>query len=289
MENNNYGIKGILKELKEKRISTISASWVFYFVLAIIPIFVLLLIAFSFFNVEIAGLKSILPNETMSLLNEIFITASDITKGFTVFFLISVIYSCAKLIQRLSFDGQFIYDVNKNIKQNILKRILAVISVFVLFIIFILIAFLLSYGKNFISGLLNGNSYVNYIFIFSFTFIVSYGIIILLNIFIICPQKIKLKEVILGSFISLFIIVLGTIAFTFYLRLIDGYNAFYGSLASIFVFMLWSYIVMYGLVFGAIINSIIHKRGKIYVKNTKSNQDLRQKGKSGKQLVVNCK
>jgi membrane protein len=85
----------------------------------------------------------------------------------------------------------------------------------------------------------------------------GYFIIVVLNKFI-SPVRLKFKQLWLGSLVSLFIIVLGTIAFVIYLRYFKSYNAFYGSLTAIIVFLLWTYIVMLGLVGGVIVNTEVY-------------------------------
>ena len=55
-----------------------------------------------------------------------------------------------------------------------------------------------------------------------------------------------------GSLVSLFIMVFGTIGFIVYVRFFGTYNAFYGSLAAIVVFLIWTYILMLGICVGPI-------------------------------------
>jgi membrane protein len=93
---------------------------------------------------------------------------------------------------------------------------------------------------------------------FSTIILFSFLIIIMLNKFI-CPVKVKFKQLALGSVCSLFVIVLGTIFFALYLRFFNSYNVFYGSLASIIVFLLWANILMFGLALGVVVNSIYNK------------------------------
>jgi membrane protein len=64
--------------------------------------------------------------------------------------------------------------------------------------------------------------------------------------------------------------VLGTIGFTVYLRFFSSYNAFYGSLATVIIFLLWAYILMLALAVGVIINMKSYKKHSIKInKNQK--------------------
>ena len=93
----------------------------------------------------------------------------------------------------------------------------------------------------------------------------------MLNKFI-CPHKLKFKEMAIGAMVSLGAIVLGTIGFALYLRFFNSYNAFYGSLAGIIVFLLWAYILMVGLVAGVIVNVMLKQKNqhKKILKNNKN-------------------
>ena len=76
------------------------------------------------------------------------------------------------------------------------------------------------------------------------------------------PVKQPTKELFFGSFISLCTIVIGTLGLSLYLRFFNSYNAFYGSLAGILVFLIWAYIVMVGLVVGVIVNKRAFDKAK---------------------------
>ena len=55
----------------------------------------------------------------------------------------------------------------------------------------------------------------------------GYAVIVLLNRFI-SPIKLRLSDCSVGAFLSLSVVVLGTIGLTVYLRYFNNYNAFYG-------------------------------------------------------------
>ena len=82
---------------------------------------------------------------------------------------------------------------------------------------------------------------------------------------IISPKKLNAFALSFSGLISLAIMVFGTIGLILYIRFFSNYNAFYGSLAGIIVFLLWTYFMMIGLVVGAIINGKVAER---HLKNT---------------------
>ena len=83
----------------------------------------------------------------------------------------------------------------------------------------------------------------------------------LLNKYV-CPSKTPTSAVCSGSLISLAIIYIGTIVLGLYLNFFGLNNAFYGSLAGIVAFLLWSYILMTGLVIGTIFGYYLSKKNQ---------------------------
>lgn len=250
-----------LYTFRTKRLITVASSWVFFFLLSVVPLLFLLISAFGVFGVDIAtGLVSRLPEEFRSAGQAIIETANKVSKEATIFFVITSIISCSSLLNRMSKDGDSIYGIRSKRKIGIFRRIWAIVALAVLFAVFLLSAIFVLFGSIVIEYLGWGRikGLVTLLFFTLLIFIV-YVIIILLNLFI-SPMRIKLREVLLGSFLSLVTIVIGTIGFIIFLRYFHSYNAFYGSLASIIVFLLWAYIVMLGLVSGAILNMILVKK-----------------------------
>ena len=250
----------IVSVFTEKRLTTVVGAWVYYFLLSVIPMSFLLITAFSVFKVNIAEeLVSFLPEEFKLAGEAIAKTAENASNSATFLFIVTVIFSCTSLLNQMSKDGDFIYGVSGK-KRGIFRRLWAVIALGVLFVSFLGSAFLFAFGLRIFSNTnISNKSYLlSTIFIFTLIMVLGYAVIILLNKFI-CPIKLKIKKCCLGALLSLFIIVIGTIGFTLYLRFFANYNAFYGSLAGLVVFLLWTYILMLGLVMGVIVNMQILK------------------------------
>lgn len=265
-------INSAYKTISEKRLTTVAGAWVYYFLIALIPLAFLVVTAFSVFKVSLTtDLVSRLPMELREIGNVIALTAENASKGATVFFVITVIFSCTTLLNQMSKDGDFIYGTHSKIKRGLMRRLFALIALALMFFLFLALAFLLAFSPSvkiyFLSS--EKNQILLNIFIFSIVILFCYGIIITLNAFI-CPKKVKITTHLLGSLVSLCIMVLGTIGFIVYLRYFARYNLFYGSLASIIIFLLWAYILMVGLVVGVVINMKIYRlklKGEKHVKN----------------------
>lgn len=268
-------VKSFLKDLKEKRLTTVAGAWVYYFLAAVIPIAFLLVTAFGIFGVNLSvELVSRLPEEFRPAGQAIATAAENASKGVTVFFVITVIFSCTTFLNQMSKDGDFIYGIRSKIKRGIMRRVMAILALATLFALFLGAAFLFAFGnmlffaaeKSMRSGLLFT------VLAFLTVILFGYAVIVLLNRFI-SPIKLRLSDCSVGAFLSLSVVVLGTIGLTVYLRYFNNYNAFYGSLAAVLIFLLWAYISMLGLVSGVILNMRLFKNN--VRKNKKSLKNIR--------------
>ena len=273
-------IRSFLELITEKRLTTVAGAWVFFFLTSVIPIMFLLITAFGVFGVNLSlEIVSRLPEEFRTAGETIVFTAENASKSATILFVFTVIFSSSALINQMSKDGDFIYGAKNKNKRGLLRRLWAIAAMLLTFIVFLVAAFLTAFGGALFSSVnFSGARQTLSTFLFFFLVIViGYFFIIMLNKFI-CPVRLKFSQVAIGSLCSLFIIVLGTIAFTLYLRFFNSYNAFYGSLAAIIIFLLWAYILMIGLVFGVIVNCKVYmKNRRVYdpAKNKKISKNLK--------------
>jgi membrane protein len=261
-------LKAALRLIAEKRLTTVAGAWVYYFLTSVIPMAFLLVTAFGVFGVSLSNeLVSRLPEEFREAGETIAATAENASKGVTVFFVVTVVFSCTTLLNQMSKDGDFIYGMKSKTKRGVMRRIWALVALASLFFAFLSMAFLFAFGRFIFNGAKQGGIIKLIITIMAFLLVILFGyvIIILLNRFI-SPVRLCFSEMALGSLVSLAVVVLGTIYFTIYLRFFANYNAFYGSLAGIVVFLLWAYILMLGLVVGAIINMRAHNKKPIIPK-----------------------
>ena len=252
--------KRLFKIFKDKRITTVAGAWVFYFLTALLPIVFLLFIAFGVFGINLhSSILSLIPNEFKNIAETLFLTAENATKGITIFFAFAVLFSGSALLHQMLKDGEFIYN-STTIKRNpIIKRMLSLFALSVPFIIFLALAFLLAFQGAILKFFSIENEVIVLLIIIGLVTLIGFVIILLLNFFV-SPIKQRLSKMLIGSLVSLAIITVGTLSFMFYLRFFKPYSAFYGSLASIIMFLIWSYILMLGLVFGVSINASIYEK-----------------------------
>ncbi len=278
------GIKSALSTVKETRITTVSAAWVYYFLLALVPIAFLLFSAFNLLGIDLFSLLSVnLNGEVREIIGIVLQTAENVSKTVTIFFIFTVVFSASALLSQMSKDGEHIYGIKNRVKKGFMRRLSSIVALAVLFVVFLLAGVVFAFGNMLLNYLIPKSSGRNFLVILVFLFIIlfCYGIIILINGFI-SPIRLKFSVLCTGGIASLSVCVIGTIFFILYLRIFNGYNAFYGSLAGIVVFLLWAYILMLGIAIGPLTCMKIYYGGnksarKRFVKNRKPNQDLRQR------------
>ncbi len=256
--------KTIISFLKERRISTVAGAWVYYFLTALLPLVFLVFTAFGVFGVSLnENLVLRLPVEFQQVGEILVTTASKASGGITVFFIIVVFFTGSTLLNQMLKDGEYIYEHKKNYKYGFLRRLFSLLALGVLFLIFLACAFVSTFQNIILSGFNISDSKFAVILIATSVITVSFFLINLLNKFI-CPYNKSFFSFLPGSLISLFVIVLGTIVFMLWLRILKPYNAFYGSLAGVIAFLLWAYILMLGLVIGVCFNvRILDKKTKL--------------------------
>ncbi len=238
-------------DLKTIRITTVAGAWVFYFLNALLPTAFLLISAFAVFGVDLTEeLVLSLPKEYKEIGEAVVKTAGNAGSGVTVFFIISILFSGSAFLHQTCVDGEYIYGVKRKHKNGFLRRIWAMIAFGILFCVFLATAFLFAF-ERFLLSLLFGSAKRAALTVAAFAVVIvsCFFIVVLLNKFV-SPIKIDNSDAAFGSFISVAVMVLGTIGFSLYLRFFSGFNAFYGTLATAFVFLLWVYILMLGLVLG---------------------------------------
>lgn len=265
---------GFIKRFLDKRVTTVAAAWVYYFLTALLPLVFLVITAFGVFGVDLTEkLAGKLPEEFRQAAEIILNTAKNASSGITVFFFITVLFSGSALLNQMMKDGEYFYGVKKENRGGIWRRLMSVGALGIIFCVFLAAALVMTFGGRIATliGLPSSDNIFLTILTFLFVILLVYAIIVLLNK-IISPVKLGFKNLVIGGFVALCIIVLGSIAFMLYIRYFHNYNKFYGSLAAIIVFLLWAYIVMLGLATGAASSMYIYEKEN---NSSKENKDAR--------------
>ena len=91
-----------------------------------------------------------------------------------------------------------------------------------------------------------------------------YGLILIVLIFILAiiykfapSKKIKWKEAFPGAIITTFGWLIISVAFSFYINNFSNYSKIYGSLAAVFILMIWLFLISIIFLFGLEFNSVL--------------------------------
>ena len=174
-----------LETFNQKRITTVAGAWVYYFLTSLIPLLFLIITAFSVFGVNITSdIVSRLPIEFRLAGSTILETAENASNGATVFFIITVIFSCTSLLNQMSKDGDFIFEEKSKTKRGLMRRLWAVLAIGTLFLMFLAIAFVFAFSSSLKINFFKGkNSQIIFsTFAFLLVILFGYAIIYLLTL-----------------------------------------------------------------------------------------------------------
>lgn len=252
----NFKIVSVFSYVAKKRFSTVAGAWVFYFLIALLPMVFLFITALNFFGLDAGdAVVSRLPEELKEIGDALVTAAQGASGSVTVFFVISVVFSCSTFVTQMIKDGEYLYGKVREGRSGLFRRLISLGAVAVIFLSFLWSACAFTFGGKIIGGSrIRQIDLPRVFFIFTLVIVTCYVIIIALNGFV-CPIKTNAANFLIGSLVSLAVIAAGTLALILYLKFFRLYNAFYGGLASILIFLVWSYVVMCGLVIGVCFNA----------------------------------
>lgn len=252
-------INDFFKLLNNKKYTTLAGTMSFFFLLSVVPIFYLILILFSKLHVTFDIDFSLfgIPENLSDVLNYIFGHTQEISKGYSLIFIITAMYSSSNLFFQMINSVEIIYMKQKQKTHgrivSIFILIFFILSIILVLFLIILFQRLTSFLPSIISNFLN-------LVITSF---LIFLILIYLNKYI-SPIRVYMKDCIKGSMFILLFWVISSYIFLIYLKYFSNQEYFYGNLATFVIFLLWIYLIMLGLIIGIIINYRIQKKAGYY-------------------------
>lgn len=210
------------------------------------------LVPTSAFAIIESLIKSIIGNRSIELL-------------FTSFFL--AIWSMSKAIKSLIRGINRSYGVDES--RSFFKILfISVFFTIIMFVLIIMSLILLICGEKigtFIFDLIHLDKYFIYIWHISrYAIGICMVIIGLTILYTITPNtKIHLKESVPGAVVSMFLWMIVTYAYSFYINNFSKYDVIYGSLGGVIVLMTWIYLTSWMILIGSEINArLIYKKRK---------------------------
>ncbi len=245
-----FNVKRFLKFNADKKSTTLSGALVFFVLLGIVPLSYLTSLVLTFFGTE---LTDITKNFSYPELKEVTGYIYEIglkmgAKGNIIAFILAL-YSSGNIFYQLKLSGELIY--NYSVKNNLLKRVFSIITSFIAVWLYSCVAVVfLAFSPiivrllgNVFSGIISG----------AFSFLVVFSMALLINLYT-CPYKLKIKNVIWGSFYTAVFTFITTALFFLYINHFANYNEIYGKIAIVIVFLTWLYLMIKGFVGGITLN-----------------------------------
>ena len=237
--------------LAEKKYTTIAGTLVYFLLMSIVPLTFWLTLLFGRWNF---GTENVLDLPVFESVKTILLyirdEADNATTGASVILIATTLYSATNLFYHMRKSGELIYSYRQK-KHGLLVRLGALLLLFSVMLIVAASAVLLTGGIFIFSRLFP--RWLELISDYALLLTISFGLILLLNVYI-CPYKVRVRELLPGTAITVAAWAAALVGFTVYLR-IGNMGRLYGALSTLIVFMLWLYVLMICFVSGVIFNS----------------------------------
>ena len=240
----------IYRHFSDKRYSTIAGTLVYFLLMSITP--ALFWLALMVGKINLSDLSSLAFFEAieplLSYLNE---AAQNAASGAGLVLIATSLYSSANFFYHLRRSGEIIYDCDRK-RGGLRLRLASVGLVLATLAALTVLTTVAVAGSGLLSRFLPG-ILADAVRI-CFSVVIAFVIAEFLNIFA-CPHKLGFSGALCGSLLTTALWLLFGAGFTLYLQFSDP-SKLYGAVATVIIFLLWSYLMMSGLVAGMIYNAM---------------------------------
>ncbi|MBA2174965.1 YihY/virulence factor BrkB family protein [Halobacillus locisalis] len=267
--------KEVVAEFQKDNIPLLGAAQAYYYLLAIVPMLILLLSILPYLNIEaesaINAISQVIPDDTAEVFRENIVSIVEQPKGgLLTIGILGTIWSASNGINAFIQSANLAYHVEET-RSFIKVRLLSIVLTLGM-IIAIVVALALPVFGDVIIDLINRavNLPSETVILFQFLrWIISVLVMgaILLALYRFAPnKKIPFKHILPGALLTAVLWQLISLAFSFYISNFGNYSATYGSLGGIIILMLWFFLTGIILMVGAEINVVYHRRNNDHEK-----------------------
>lgn len=260
-------IRIFARKSKEDSLPAYAAQTTFFTLLSFFPFVMLLLVFVNKLAFVKSNIAAYLLNVVPEGLQEYVIYIIDdvlYSEGysFTIVSALVSLWSAGKGIQALTYGLDRIYRVD-NDKNYFISRIMSAVYTILFMFMCVAVMILHMFGAQIARQIIKSNPLLENetILLFSFKSLFSCFIIfvLLLLVYYKLPgRKGKIKNEVFGAFVSSAAIMLLTKGFTVYMQYITKRSYMYGSITSIILLMIWLYIVMQIVLYGAQLSHLLN-------------------------------
>ena len=263
----NKKFRKFYKKLKETinipEMSILPGQLAFFLLLSIIPLFALIGVIATKFNISIESVINTLSNNLPKEVSDFLL---DITKGKSINFNVIIFCISAFILasngpNSMIIGSNMLYKIDNKDKLN--RRVKAILMTIVLVILFLFVLLVPAFGDQIIKlikeSIDNKNINKTVTIVYSILkypvslFIIYFFIKLL---YVMAPDKsIKSKTTTPGALFTTIGWIISTEIYSFYVREFAHYNILYGSVANLIILFLWIYILSYIFVLGMALNA----------------------------------
>ena len=241
----------LFKYFSDKRFSTIAGTLVYFLLMSIAPFSLWLTLVFGNVSINVERIMSHELFENVSpFLHYLKSSAEGAASGAGIILLVTTLYSSTNFFYHLRRSGEIIYNSSR-VKGGIKLRLVSLLLIFITFLLIAVLAVITFVGSWLLDKFMP--YYFSDIRTYTFLIAIAFTVVLVLNLFT-SPYKLKAEEAVPGSLLTTALWIVFIIGFAVYMQYANP-EKLYGRIASLFVFLLWSYVMMSGFVVGIIYNS----------------------------------
>ncbi len=270
----NKRFRRFYKKLKETinipEMSILPGQLAFFLLLSIIPLFALIGVIATRFNISVESVINAFSNNLPSEVSDFLI---DVTKGKSininiVIFSISAFILASNGPNSMIIGSNLLYKINNRNRLN--RRVKAILMTIVLVILFLFVLLVPAFGDQILKLIKEGinNKEINKTVTLIYS-ILKYPVSIFIIYFFIkllyamAPDKpIPSRTTTYGALFTTIGWIVSTEIYSFYVREFAHYNILYGSVANLIILFLWIYILSYIFVLGMALNATNYEEKK---------------------------
>lgn len=248
------------------QITALSAQLAYFLLLSIFPFLIFLLSLFGRLSLNpelvINILTEILPMDSAVIISEYIegIVLFEETGTLPIAALITL-YTASRGVEALTRALNVAYRVDE-IRGFFKQKIYGILYTFTFIVMIVILTILPIMGEEFLSLVSNFLPLtVDFIEMFSFVrwfFIVGIMVLTIFLIYMVLPtKKLRFKDIWKGATFAIFMWMLMSYGFSYFVSTFGRYSIIYGSLAAVIILMVWLYFTGIVLMIGAELNSIL--------------------------------
>lgn len=256
-------VKAFSKKVSEDSLAAYAAQTTFFVLLSFFPFIMLLVMIASKFSLArtnvIFYLLDVAPEQFKSyilyIVDEIMFSDSN---SFTVITALVSLWSAGKGIQALTYGLDKIYEVEQK-KNFFITRLTSAVYTLIFMLLCLVIMVVHVFGKQIGTQIIErrpelANATILILSLKSaFTFVIIFFFLLLIY-YQLPGRKGRVKHEVIGAALAALAWMLMTKMFSFYIQHISSVSRMYGSLTSIILIIIWLYIGMQIILYGAEVN-----------------------------------